>query len=675
MEKAEATKSLGRVDKLLFLEVDRLSMIAKDWSEWDDTHFSVKGNNLDYPDVNPNAAILSNANVNMIMLFNSSNQLSYVEGVDLDSGGSVKVPSYLVDFISSQNKLNIYSNSNKTVSGIINSPEGLLLIASHRTTKNSQNGTLIILRFLDSEFVKQLEDTSDLSIEISPLDKSTFSNEINSTVSSTNSISINRFDEDFVIASTLLDDVYGNPVLYLDVKVPRDTYHQGISTAKYLYNIILLIALTYSIVLLIAIEKSVISRLSKLNSSINAIALKGGLSSRVRIDGNDEISNLGNKINEMLKSLEDEENLFETTLESNDEGIIVIDTTKKVLVINSKFIEMLDLPSNIVSEKNGKKLLSYILSQTTNSDEVCLKIKSLLDTSDSNRDILHFKNAYYYEWYSSPFVKNGIICGRVFCLHDISEIKKIEHSLREANIATETANRTKSEFLANMSHELRTPLNSVIGFSDVLLEENCGFLNEKQKRYIKNISKSGKHLLNIINDILDISKVESGKMQLHKQNTSAKALIEDMLASMQSLAAKKEIVLRMYIDDDFMEMDIDRGKIKQVLYNLIGNAIKFTDCGGFVTICAKIDANMVEISVKDTGIGISKADQHKLFKPFSQIDSSISRKYEGTGLGLVLAKEIINLHGGQIWLESEIGKGTTFIFTIPLNKPLTNRDS
>jgi PAS domain S-box-containing protein len=420
-------------------------------------------------------------------------------------------------------------------------------------------------------------------------------------------------------------------------------------------------------VLVIAIERSVISRLSKLDASINAIAVTGNNSSRIKIDGNDEITNLGNNINEMLRSLEDKENLFEATIESNGDGIIVVDNYKKVIVMNSKFTEMLDLPSDMRTGKDIDIILDHILTRTSNADELNLKVKSIFYTSDSNRDILHFKNTHYYEWYSNPFIKNGIINGRVFCLHDITEMKEIEGSLREANVIAETSNRTKSEFLANMSHELRTPLNSVIGFSEVLLEGNSGSLNERQTRYLKNISKSGKHLLTIINDILDISKIESGKMHLYKENISVKNLLEDMFSSMQPLAAEKEIVMKVSFGPDLSYIQADKGKIKQVLYNLIGNALKFTEHGGFVTISAKVNGDMVYISVEDTGIGISRMDQEKLFKPFTQIDSSISRKYEGTGLGLALSKELVVLHGGKIWVVSEPGKGSAFTFSIPVH--------
>jgi hypothetical protein len=661
IEETEAAKNLARAKNLLSLEVDRMDILASDWGEWDDTYNFVNGNYPNYPEVNLGEATVANLNVNMMLFFNSSNQLFYAEAVDLDTGESAEVSADLIDHISSQNELISYSGSEDRVSGILNSPEGLLLVSFQPITKNVYDGTiagtLILVRYLDPTLVEHLEDTADLSIEVRPSDKASISNDI----------SITALDDYSLIASTFLDDINGNPVLSLDVKMPRDVHYEGLNTAKYLYFTILLISLTYGLVLVTAIDRSVLSRLSKLDRGINAITLKGDHSSRIEMAGNDEISNLGDNINKMLKSLEDEEKLFETTIESNGDGIAVVDNNKRVLVINSKAVEMLNLPSDLVSEKDFNKLSDYVFSRTTNADEVDLQLKSLFGTSNSDRGIMHFKNTYYYEWYSNPFIKDGIIYGRVFCLHDITEMKEIEHSLREANITAETANRTKSEFLANMSHELRTPLNSIIGFSDVLLEGNSGNLNERQTRYLKNISNSGKHLLTIINDILDISKVESGKIQLCKEIISVKTLIEDMVASMQHLAARKEIVIQISIDSDSGYVRVDKGKIKQVLYNLIGNALKFTDRGGFVNISAKVNGDLAYISVKDTGIGISKTDQEKLFKPFTQIDSSIARRYEGTGLGLALAKELVVLHGGQIWVESEPEKGSTFTFTIPVH--------
>lgn len=238
--------------------------------------------------------------------------------------------------------------------------------------------------------------------------------------------------------------------------------------------------------------------------------------------------------------------------------------------------------------------------------------------------------------------------------------------LQKANIALERANKLKSEFLANMSHELRTPLNAIIGFAEVLRDKICGELNDEQIDFIRDIHSSGQHLLQMINDILDLSKIEAGKMELQYETFLVPDAIEDVYTILKGLANKKRLVLKTEILTDIQHIEADRVKFKQVLYNLLSNAIKFTPENGNITIEAGIFDDMLQISVSDTGIGMKPEDQEKVFKEFWQADSSFSRKYEGTGLGLALTKRIVEMHGGKIWFESEYGRGTRFYFSLPL---------
>ena len=243
-----------------------------------------------------------------------------------------------------------------------------------------------------------------------------------------------------------------------------------------------------------------------------------------------------------------------------------------------------------------------------------------------------------------------------------------EEALLESKIVAEEANRTKSEFLANMSHELRTPLNSVIGFSQVLIDEKLGELNEKQSKYMSNIYKSGSHLLDLINNILDISKIESGNMDYVPENINLSETVNDTVVLVEPMANKKEIYLNYEDESGNIKIQADRMKFKEILYNLLGNAIKFTPEKGEVFVKSKIIDDHIQVSVSDTGVGIPEEKYQSIFDPFKQADSSPTRKYGGTGLGLALVKKYVEIHGGDIRVESEVGKGSTFTFTIPIKK-------
>ena len=239
--------------------------------------------------------------------------------------------------------------------------------------------------------------------------------------------------------------------------------------------------------------------------------------------------------------------------------------------------------------------------------------------------------------------------------------------LSERNIELFKANKIKSEFLANISHEFRTPLNAILGFAEILREKPGLLKKEKSRRYAENIITSGKQLLNMINDLLNLAKTEAGKMELHIEQTSVPELCKTVVGHFSVLTKKKKIKVKLAVDDDIPVLTTDGGKIQQILYNFLSNSVKFTPERGRIEIrAAMADEKTVRIAVADTGCGISESDREKIFEKFRQADGSITRQTTGSGLGLAISKELAAMLAGAIGIESQPGKGSTFWLDIPV---------
>ena len=376
------------------------------------------------------------------------------------------------------------------------------------------------------------------------------------------------------------------------------------------------------------------------------------------------------------------EEVYRSLLHTSADAIVTYDMEGKTRYINPSFTKIFGWT---LEEVKGKRIPFLPESE---KDATIAGIKQIIE---EGKGIQGFE--------TKRFTKDGRIvdvsisgsrhddikgepAGMLVILRDTSGKKKVERELWQAKETAEAGNQAKSEFLANMSHELRTPLNHIIGFTELLVGKHFGELNDTQDEYLNDVLTSSRHLLSLINDILDLSKVEAGKLHLEPGNVNLKGLLEHSLTLFKEKAMKRGVQLTTDIDGIPETIRADDRKLKQIMYNLLSNAVKFIPDDGKVRLSAnrfssgesktdefqlRPNEDYVEISVMDSGIGIKEEDRERIFNPFEQIENSASKRFQGTGLGLSLTKSLVELHGGKIWVESDgEGEGSIFKFVIPL---------
>ncbi len=619
---------------------------------------------------------------NFIFLIDTSGHIIASRGYDPVAKRAIDIPESLKAHISTTDSLIQSAATNGKVTGVLLLPEGPLLVVSRPIIRPNKEGPIrgfmFSARYLESGGdINGLEKITNFSLSVHRVDGEKLPDdfsEARENLPAQGDIYVHPINESILGGYTLLHDIYGKPALILKAEIPRRIYRQGQVSQLYFVVSLGIAGLVFATAIMLLLEKSVVSRLTALSTSVAAIASSGDATAQVNCPGSDELSHLGSAINRMLQSLQLSQRQRQQTEEryrafmNNIPAIATIkDRDGRFLYINEPMAKIYDIN---LEEVQGKTLADWI------PPEIAKKIRLHDQEVVSTKHLMQFEEAIptpdgvLHHWLAFRFPLEGLdgelLIGTVAL--DISRRKQAEADLREAKEIAEAANRAKSEFLANMSHEIRTPLNGVVGMTELALGTD---LTTEQQEYLETVKLSADSLLTVINDILDFSKIEAGKIDFETIDFNIREAMEMTIKTLAFRAEEKGLELLCDIAPEVPEaIQGDSTRLRQVVVNLIGNAIKFTDAG---EVALKVFVSqggagkqLLHFTVSDTGVGIPPEKQKSIFEPFTQADTSTTRKYGGTGLGLSISIRLVRMIAGNMWVESEPGAGTKFHFTLPL---------
>jgi len=678
LEANEANDSLENVKNVISFQVMQLDEVNSALSSREDIRAFMFSQDPEDLSGTVLTDLFSLSGYDFVFFANSSGNIIYYQVSESNNTNNDLILSEIPRKIDDESLL--CKDTKSPVSGLLTMEKNFTIVSSCPVlaAPNSREiiGTIILGKNLDSDFIHSLQNITRNRVSL--FTKETAPADLQQAFLKNESESIPYTVERNSVSSTylILKDINKKPAAMILIDADSNIYAEGQKSLRYIVIFLLFAGLMIGAGCKLLLDKEVASRIVAIDNFVEKVGKDESFSERFSMDGDDELSRLSEGINQMLDRLKttsdkikSQEHEKKVILNSLSEMVVFMDPESKIIWMNKASLDHLSLKFEAIIGRRYEDIYSLYEKNPGKSPV----LKAVESGNEELGEVITQDGKVWMIRASPVKDKNGRITGILQTGLDITEHKRSEEKLIQAKLEAEAANRTKSEFLANMSHELRTPLNSIIGFSDILLEKVFGELNERQLKYLNNISTSGKHLLELINDILDLSKVEAGKMELHYSEFSIDSVFEEVRAILTPLAQTKSLEINFNIESGFTTLQADRSRLIQILYNLASNAIKFTQEGGKVSVSCMKSGRLALISVMDTGIGISSEDQKKLFQPFTQIDASASRQYCGTGLGLALVKKIVNLHKGDIWVESTIGKGSIFTFSIPLRKTVESR--
>jgi len=684
LEQHETREDVARVVQAFNDVVSRLDVFSRDYAEWDDTYSYVQGKNPAYVDTTVTDRALAYLRLNLTVYVGRPCEVVFATGYDLEKDRRTPTPPAILGRLRPDDPLVRHLGPGGGLAGVLLLPEAPMLVVSRPILNNLGEGpaagTLIWGQYLSPAILKEIADRTRFAITVHRADESAMPDDVRAAfleLSRGSETPVRTLDQQTIAGYALTPDIDGKPALVWRVGIPRRIYQHGQATTRYLATSLLVVGLTFVTLTLLLLEKTVLARLHKLSAGIAAIRTSSDLSRRLPVEGEDELGDLAESLNSAFEALDhsqrvqrESEARYRSLVELSPDGIMA-SVGGNMIFINTAGERLFGTLDE--NELLGKPILDRL--HPDSRAEVQARFQSLEQGTDvvrvANAQALRLDGqAVDVEIEAVAIEYEGNLATQTV-IRDVTERKRAARELQLAKEAAETANAAKSSFLANMSHELRTPLNAIIGYSEMLEEDAVSAGQEAFVPDLQKIQTAGKHLLTLISDILDLSKIEAGKMSLRIEPCDLLSIVDEVATTVRPLAEKNGNRLEVRCPPDAGSVQADPTRLRQILLNLLSNAAKFTEKGTVSLEVARETHNAkdwVFMHVRDTGIGISQEEAARLFESFVQADASIHRKYGGTGLGLVITRRLCRMMGGNVTLLSKAGEGSTFTVWLPASE-------
>lgn len=674
-------------DDLAYLEATTL-----DWSIRDDTYAFIEDANQEYIKSNLIDGTFTELSLNLMMFINSSGQIVFSKAFDLENEEEMPVPQTLREHLSQNDLLLTHPDNESSITGIILLPESPMLVASGPILTSEEEGpirgTLIMGRYLNFTQIERLAKQTHLSLTVRRFTDTQIPADFQaarSFLSEDWSYLIRPLDEQSIAGYALLKDIYGEPGLILKVVMPRESYQQGQAALNYTIWLIFAIGLGFAVMTLFFLERQVLSRLFHLNDSVSSIGTSGDFSARVPVKGKDELSSLAGSVNDMLAALEqsqaelrESERKYKELADSLPQAVFETDEKGNFTFVNRYMLES----SGYTLEDFDKGISKLQVIVPEDRDRIGRQMQLVMSGEEPGSvEITALRkdgSTFPAILFSAPIIREGKPVGVRGIVIDITERKQAQKKLEELyeeetrmRQELETEMNKKVEFTRALVHELKTPLTSVMASSELLAAESK---EEPLISLAENIYRGASNLNNRIGELLDLAKGEVGMLQLELKAVDLLALLYQVADDMMPVAWSHKQSLTLDLPSSLSLVLADEDRLQQVLLNLLDNASKFTHEGGKITLRAWEEDSFAIVQVQDTGPGVAKDELKRLFEPYYRLKSE-SRQLSGLGLGLALCKELVELHGGEIWVESQKGKGSIFSFSLPLEAAEQSKDT